>query len=67
LREDLENKKYLIDEFFPGRQVAAIMTDAAYSDKVANQNLSFLRTNQAFKRCMDIAYKKWMWVEKKLK
>jgi hypothetical protein len=46
--------------------LAALMNDAAYADKVASQNLSFLRTNIAFKRCMDIAYKKWKWVEKRL-
>ncbi len=44
-----------------------LTADADYADKVADDNLGFLRTNAAFKRCMEIAYKKWKWVEKKLK
>lgn len=44
-----------------------LTADADYADKVAEDNLGFLRTNAAFKRCMEIAYKKWKWVEKKLK
>jgi hypothetical protein len=43
------------------------MKDPAYAQKVVDQNLGFLRTNAAYKRCMDVAYKKWKWVEKKLK
>jgi AIPR protein len=47
--------------------LASLMNDQAYVEKVAEQNLSFLRTNAAHKRCMDIAYKRWTWVEKRLK
>jgi hypothetical protein len=47
--------------------LATLMNDPAYAQKVADQNLGFLRTNAAYKRCMDVAYKKWKWVEKKLR
>jgi hypothetical protein len=29
-------------------------------------NFSFMRTNAAYKRSMEIAYKRWRWVEKRL-
>jgi hypothetical protein len=35
-------------------------------DKVKDGNLSFLRTDHAFDKCMEIAHKKWRWVQKKL-
>jgi hypothetical protein len=47
--------------------ISALVADPAYTDKVAAQNLGFLRSNTAYKRCMDTAYSKWKWVEKKLK
>lgn len=43
-----------------------IMSDKDYADKVADSNLSFLRTDHAFDKCMANAYKKWHWVHKKL-
>ena len=46
--------------------LSSLIEDPAYSDKVAEQNLSFLRTNAAFKRCMETAWKSWKWVEKRL-
>lgn len=46
--------------------LAALMESADYRDKVAEGNLSFLRSDRAFEKCMDIAYKKWRWVHKKL-
>jgi hypothetical protein len=33
---------------------------------VAEGNFSFLRTNAAYKRCMEIAHKRWKWVQKRL-
>lgn len=45
---------------------SAIMEDQEYAAKVADGNLSFLRTDRAFERCMDVAYEKWKWVHKKL-
>jgi hypothetical protein len=47
--------------------LAELIADKAYADKVADHNFSFLRTNAAFKRGMNIAYKKWKWVEKRLR
>lgn len=47
--------------------IALLIKDKIYADKVAEENFSFLRTNVAFKKCMDIAYKRWRWVEKQLK
>ncbi len=37
-----------------------------YADKFAEGNFSFLRTKDAYDFCMDVAYKKWKWVQKKL-
>lgn len=33
---------------------------------ISHGNLSFLRTDRAFERCMVIAHNKWDWVHKKL-
>lgn len=46
--------------------LAELMAHPDYADKVKDGNLSFLRTDRAFDRCMEIAYKKWKWVHKKL-
>jgi len=43
-----------------------LMQDKEYEEKVRNDNLSFLRTDKAFEKCMDIAHRKWGWVHKKL-
>lgn len=43
-----------------------LMRDEDYADKVREENLSFLRTDKAFDKCMEIAYKRWGWVTKKL-
>ena len=37
-----------------------------YATKAAEGNFSFLRTNFVYKLSMEIAYKKWKWVEKRL-
>ncbi len=42
------------------------MQDEDYIDKVRAENLSFLRTDKAFEKCMAIAYKKWQWIQKRL-
>lgn len=47
--------------------LSALVADQAFADKVAEQNLGFLRSNKAYKHCMDTAYHKWKWVGKKLK
>jgi len=46
--------------------LAELMADKEYQEKVAAENLSFLRTDKAFEKCMELAYKKWHWVHKKL-
>lgn len=46
--------------------LSELMKDADYVDKVRDENLSFLRTDRAFDKCMEIAYKKWHWLHKKL-
>jgi hypothetical protein len=43
-----------------------LMEDKDYVDKVSEGNLSFLRTDRAFEKCMEKAHKKWRWVHKKL-
>ncbi|OGS23326.1 MAG: hypothetical protein A2252_09600 [Elusimicrobia bacterium RIFOXYA2_FULL_39_19] len=47
--------------------ISTLINDKLYADKVAEENLSFLRTNAAYAKCMEYAYKRWRWVEKKLK
>jgi hypothetical protein len=43
-----------------------LMGDRDYADKLREENLSFLRTDRAFEKCMENAHKKWRWVHKKL-
>lgn len=43
-----------------------LVDDKLYADKVAEGNFSFMRTNAALKRAMDIAHRRWKWVVKKL-
>ncbi len=46
--------------------LSELMQDSEYRDRVAEGNLSFLRTDKAFEKCMGYAYKKWRWTHKKL-
>jgi hypothetical protein len=46
--------------------LSALMDDRDYRDKVADGNLSFLRTDRAFDKCMEFAHSKWRWVHRKL-
>ncbi len=46
--------------------LAELVKNDKYSDKFSQGNFSFLRTNHAYEYCMEIAYKKWKWVQKKL-
>ena len=43
-----------------------LVADKAYASKAAEGNFGFMRTNAAYKRSMEIAYKRWRWVEKRL-
>jgi hypothetical protein len=44
-----------------------LVADKAYAPKADEGNFSFMRTNAAYRRSMEIAYKRWKWVEKRLK
>lgn len=46
--------------------LADLVADKAYAPKAAEGNFSFMRTNAAYKRSMEIAYRRWRWVEKRL-
>ena len=43
-----------------------LIEDRDYAEKVAQENLGFLRTDRAFDKCMEMAGKNWGWVHKKL-
>lgn len=43
-----------------------LVADKIYASKASEGNFSFMRTNAAYKRCMEMAYKRWRWVEKRL-
>ena len=43
-----------------------LMHDKDYVAKVQEENLSFLRTDRAFEKCMENAYSRWRWLHKKL-
>lgn len=47
--------------------ISEVVGDKVYSSKAAEGNFSFLRTNAVYKRSMEIAYRKWKWVEKRLR
>jgi hypothetical protein len=46
--------------------VKELMDDPEYLDKVADENYSFLRSDRAFDKCMDIAKERWGWTHRKL-
>lgn len=43
-----------------------LVNEKSYTVKVAEGNFSFMRTNAAYRRSMEIAYGRWKWVEKRL-
>jgi hypothetical protein len=47
--------------------LADLVADKTYAAKATEGNFSFMRTNAAYKRAMEIAYKRWRWVEKRLR
>ena len=47
--------------------ISDLVEDKPYAAKAAEGNFSFLRTNAAYSRCMDQSYKRWKWVQKRLK
>jgi hypothetical protein len=46
--------------------LSGLMQDPDYRDKAIEGNLSFLRTDRAFEKCLETAHAKWGWVHKKL-
>jgi hypothetical protein len=44
-----------------------LVADKVYASKAAEGNFGFMRANAAYKRSMEIAHKRWRWVEKRLK
>lgn len=46
--------------------LSSLLALPEYSDKVAEGNYSFLRTDVAFDKCMEAAHSRWSWVHKKL-
>jgi hypothetical protein len=44
-----------------------LVADKLYAAKAAEGDFNFMRTNAAFKRSMEIAYKRWKWLEKRLR
>jgi len=46
--------------------LAELMQESDYLPRVQEGNLSFLRSDRAFDKCMEFAHKKWKWVHKKL-
>jgi hypothetical protein len=44
-----------------------LVSDKTYVAKATEGNFSFMRTNAAYKRSMEFAYRRWKWVEKRLK
>jgi hypothetical protein len=44
-----------------------LVTDKLYFAKASEGDYNFMRTNAAYKRSMEIAYKRWKWVEKHLR
>jgi len=43
-----------------------LVADETYSSKAAEGNFSFMRTNAAYKRSMEMAHKRWKWEDKRL-
>ena len=47
--------------------LSELVKDKLYESKALEGNYSFMRTNGAYKRAMEIAYRRWKWVEKRLR
>lgn len=46
--------------------LASLLLMPGYREKAADGNFSFLRSDAAFEKCMEVAHSKWRWVHKKL-
>ena len=47
--------------------ISQAVSDAPYAASMADGRYDFLRTKAIFDHCMEIAYKKWKWIQKRLK
>ncbi len=47
--------------------LSQVASEPSYAKKITDRKFDFLRTNAVFKRCMEVAYDKWKWLEKRLK
>jgi len=47
--------------------LSQVVAEEPYATKMAQEKFDFLRTNAVFNCCMEAAYKRWKWVEKRLK
>jgi len=58
-----ERRKWLLDLATPKSRLilSELISDKLYKEKVDEDNYTFLKTTAAFKKAMDIAYKKYKW------
>ena len=47
--------------------ISSLLEDKDNAAKAEEGNFGFFRTNTSYKQCMLLAYRKWKWVEKRLK
>lgn len=68
LKMEIQFRKWLLD--LATRKCRLILADLiaekAYKEKVAEDNFTFLKTTAAFKKSMDIAYKRYKWTVRSL-
>lgn len=43
-----------------------VLADEGYQQQIGEEKYSFLRTKEIFKRCMDVAYEKYVWTKRSL-
>jgi hypothetical protein len=43
-----------------------LVADKQFAPQAAEGNFSFMRSNAAYKCSMEIAYRRWRWVDKRL-
>jgi len=63
LKMEIEFRKWLLDLATPKCRLvlSELIADKVYKEKAAEDNYTFLKTTAAFKKAMDIAYKKYKW------
>jgi len=68
LRQDMEFRNWLQDLAINRCRfvLSDLTSDPIYQDKVAEGRFDFLRTTAAFKKAMEIAYRRYRWTERNL-